>query len=69
MTDVLRELCDVLHALSDAERVTLLGELGVGEGARKGEVGEGRGRPAEGVPTPLPGPREGDGVVSEIEWV
>ncbi|MGC0311972.1 hypothetical protein [Kitasatospora acidiphila] len=67
MSDVLRDLCDVLHDLSEAERITLLGELGVGGGTRAGGAGEGR--PAERVRTPLPGPREESGVVSQIEWV
>ncbi|TQF05404.1 hypothetical protein E6W39_28185 [Kitasatospora acidiphila] len=61
MSDALGEVCDFFHSLDEAERITLLGELGVGGAAMR--------RSVEVVKTPLPAPRQADGIVSEIEWV
>ncbi|GAB2729911.1 hypothetical protein GCM10010442_59260 [Kitasatospora kifunensis] len=66
MTDAVGELCDLLHSLSEAERFTLLGELGVGRSSRPAGAD---GSAAQGPRVPLPAPRVTDGIVSEIEWV
>ncbi|GAB2736423.1 hypothetical protein GCM10010442_66720 [Kitasatospora kifunensis] len=67
MTDAVGELCGLPHSLSEAERFTLLGEPGVGRGARPAASAE---RPVTRSPgVPLLVPRVTDGIVSEIEWV